>query len=60
MGRSGRDAQMCERCREVERHGDVEQVVPNPYVMDKNQEGYPRSERSQPQTTQPRVPEPRR
>ena len=49
-----------ERCREVERHGDVEQVVPNPYVMDKNQEGYPRSERSQPQITQPRVPEPRR
>ena len=52
MGRRGGDV---EKCRKVERHRDVEWhghiwrgewVVPHPCVVDKNQEGYLRSEGS--------------
>ena len=39
---------------EVQRHGDVEREVPHPHVVDKNQEGYLRSEGSQLHTRQPR------
>ena len=39
---------------EVQRHGDVEWEVPHPRVVDKNQEGYLRSEGSQLHTRQHR------
>ena len=40
--------------RSMERwHGDTEGAVPRPRVLDKNWKGYPRSERSQPQTRPP-------
>ena len=48
MGRRGRNTQRGskrheETWRGMERHGDVEWVVPHPPEVDKNQEGYLRS-----------------
>ena len=54
MGRRGRDVET--RGKEwtcVERHGDAEQGVPHPHVVDKNQEGHLWSEGSQPHTRPP-------
>ena len=49
-GGAGRGA---DTWRGAESHGDVEQVVPHPRVVDKNWEGYLGSEGSQPYTRPP-------